>query len=175
MGLGFAVHRHDDMRSCGATTIVENQTTVFANGLLIAVNGDPNSHGSGDLVAGSNQVFIGGIAVVNNTPDIAGADSLCPSVGGAHCSPVTADGSHNVFVGDIPGDPDTGYSGQNGNGDSESEPDPGTTPGPTMDTPGVKLYASGSYIRLFDSDGVALSTDNMNYSIAQINDKLNTI
>jgi len=95
-----AVHRHTDPRSCGATTVVENQTTVFANGLLIAVNGDPNSHGSGGLISGSNQVFIGGIAVVNNTPDGASADSLCPGSGGAHCSPVTAGGSSNVFVGD---------------------------------------------------------------------------
>ena len=47
-----------------------------------------------------DNVFIGGIAVVNHTPDGAAADSLCPPLGGAHCSPSTAAGSPNVNVGD---------------------------------------------------------------------------
>lgn len=94
------VHRHTDPRSCGATTVVAGQSTVFANGLLIAVNGDPNTHGAGALIAGSNKVFINGKPVVNHTPDSANPDSLCPPLGGAHCAPVTAGGSPNVFVGD---------------------------------------------------------------------------
>jgi hypothetical protein len=95
-----AIHRNNDLRSCGAKTIVVGQSKVYANGELVAVNGDPNTHGNGGLIAGSRRVFINGKAVVNHTPDGANPDDLCPDPGGAHCSPVTAGGSPNVFVGD---------------------------------------------------------------------------
>ena len=91
------VHRHDDARVCGATTIATDHK-VFANNKLIAVNGDVNSHGGGALVAGSNNDYCGGILVVNHTPDGSAADSLCPLA--PHCAPVTAAGSPDVFVGD---------------------------------------------------------------------------
>ncbi len=91
------VHRHDDARVCGATTIATDHK-VFANNKLIAVNGDVNSHGGGALVAGSNNVYAGGKKVVNHTPDGSAADSLCPLA--PHCAPVTAAGSPDVFVGD---------------------------------------------------------------------------
>jgi hypothetical protein len=42
--MSIPVHRDTDSRVCGATTVVENQSSVFANGLLIATFGDPNSH-----------------------------------------------------------------------------------------------------------------------------------
>ena len=98
--MSIAVHRHGDARACGATTIFRGQSTVFANSKLIAVNGDPNTHGAGNLVAGSNNVFINSIAVVNHSADGSAADNLCPSAGGTHCAPVTAAGSPDVFVGD---------------------------------------------------------------------------
>jgi uncharacterized Zn-binding protein involved in type VI secretion len=92
----IAVHRQNDARVCGATTVVVGQDSVFANDKLIAVNGDPNTHGAGNLVAGSNHVFVNGIAVVNNTPDSAASDNaLHPPT-----STKTAAGSPNVFVGD---------------------------------------------------------------------------
>tara|TARA_B100000287_G_scaffold117860_1_gene109744 strand:- start:1428 stop:1715 length:288 start_codon:yes stop_codon:yes gene_type:complete len=91
------IHRHGDTRACGATTIVSGQSTVFANEKLVAVNGDPNSHGGGALIAGSKNVFIKGIAVVNHTPDGASADSLLINL---HSAPVTASGSPDVNVGD---------------------------------------------------------------------------
>ena len=94
------VHRHTDSRICGATTIVTNQSTVYANGLLIAVNGDPNTHGGGNLIANCNNVFIEGKMVVNNTPDNANPDSLCVPIGPPHCNPYTNQGSPNVFIGD---------------------------------------------------------------------------
>ena len=93
----IAIHRHGDSRVCGATTVVANQSTVFANDKLIAVNGDPNSHGGGALIAGSNNVFINKIAVVNHTPDGASADALLINL---HAAPATAEGSPDVFVGD---------------------------------------------------------------------------
>ena len=93
-----AVHRHSDLRVCGATTVVSGQSNVYANSLLISVNGDPNSHGGGALSAGSRRVYINSIAVVNNTPDGAAADSLCPIP--PHCAPITAGGSPDVYVGD---------------------------------------------------------------------------
>ena len=95
-----AIHRHEDARTCGATTVVSGNTTVYANSKLISINGNVNSHGAGALTAGSGDVFIGGIAIVNNTPDGAAADSLCIPLGGAHCSPSTAAGSPDVNVGD---------------------------------------------------------------------------
>ena len=42
-------HRETDSRNCGATTIVEGQSTVFNNGKLWAVDFDPNTHGAGNL------------------------------------------------------------------------------------------------------------------------------
>jgi uncharacterized Zn-binding protein involved in type VI secretion len=95
-----AVHRHSDERACGATTVVSGNGTVYANNLLVSVNGDPNTHGDGTLIAGSNRVFVQGIAVVNNSADGSNPDALCIPLGGAHCAPVTAGGSPNVFVGD---------------------------------------------------------------------------
>ena len=47
-----SVHRDGDGRICGATTIVSGNSTVYANNKLVAVNGDPNSHGGGGLIAG---------------------------------------------------------------------------------------------------------------------------
>jgi uncharacterized Zn-binding protein involved in type VI secretion len=94
------VHRDTDARACGAKTKVVGQTTVKANGLLVAVNGDPCDHGGGELIAGSDNVKIGGKLVVNHTPDGSAADGLCPPLGGAHCAPETAQGSGDVNVGD---------------------------------------------------------------------------
>ena len=71
-----AVHRNGDARTCGATTVVTINSTVFANGKLISVNANENSHGSGALTAGSNHMYCHSTLVVNNTPDGAAADSL---------------------------------------------------------------------------------------------------
>ena len=95
-----AIHRHGDLRSCGATTIVSGQSSVFANGKLVSVNGDNNTDGGGALSAACRSVYAGGILVVNHTPDSAAPDGLCPIPGGPHCAPETAEGSPNVFVGD---------------------------------------------------------------------------
>ena len=95
-----AIHRDTDARTCGASTVVAGNTTVKANNLLVSVNGDPNSHGSGALIAGSKKVFVHNILVVNHTPDGAAPDALCPPLGGAHCGPATAQGSPDVNVGD---------------------------------------------------------------------------
>lgn len=92
------IHRHGDSRVCGATTVVQGQSSVYVGNELVAVDGDPNSHGGGALNAGSNSVFVNSKAVVNHTPDTAAADSLCPIP--PHCGPDTAGGSDSVFVGD---------------------------------------------------------------------------
>ncbi len=63
---------------------------------LCAVEGDPNSHGGGELIAENPQtVFINNIPVIDHAPDPAQADSYCPAPG--HCNPETAEGSPNVF------------------------------------------------------------------------------
>ena len=91
-----AVHRHGDARVCLATTIVLGQCTVYANGRLVSVKEDINTHGAGALIAGSNNVFSEGKAVVNNTPDAALIDTL----GHGPALTKTAGGSSNVNVGD---------------------------------------------------------------------------
>jgi uncharacterized Zn-binding protein involved in type VI secretion len=63
---------------------------------LWAVEGDPNSHGGGDLIASNPKtVYINNISVIEHE-DPANADSLCDS--DAHCSPSTSSGSSTVFV-----------------------------------------------------------------------------
>jgi len=37
------VHRDTDPRICGCKTIVVGNSTVFANGLLVSVDGDPDT------------------------------------------------------------------------------------------------------------------------------------
>lgn len=96
--MSISVHRNDDSRKCGAKTIVSGQSTVFANGKLIAVDGDKNDHGQGSLTANCNKVFINGKLIVKKG-NSAESDSLCSSEGGDHCSPDAISGSENVFVG----------------------------------------------------------------------------
>jgi len=100
--MGNAIHRQDDSRSCGATTVVSGQSIVYAGGKLVAVDGDKNSHGNGDLIAATKNVFINGKMVVNvvNVGDSASADDLCPTAGGNHCAPSASSGLGTVIVGD---------------------------------------------------------------------------
>jgi hypothetical protein len=90
-------HRNSDIRTCGATTIVSNQSTVYVNGELWAVAGDPNSHGGGNLVNSGSTVFVEGANVIVNAPDSASPDGLCPIPGGNHCNPATSGGSPDVY------------------------------------------------------------------------------
>lgn len=90
-------HRHGDGRICDATTKVEGQDSVFVNGRLWAVTGDPNTHEKGELVASpDSSVLIGGIPVVTHSPTGALPDKSCDTLGGAHCAPLTSSGSGDV-------------------------------------------------------------------------------
>lgn len=91
------IHRATDSRTCGAATLVTNQSTVFAEGLLCAVNGDPNDHGSGELIASGSTVFIEGKAVVI-AGDNASPDTFCLIVGPPHCNPQAVGKSGTVFA-----------------------------------------------------------------------------
>lgn len=52
-------HRDGDLRTCGATTVVTGQSTVYVNNKLWAVEGDLNDHGQGALRAVLSQdIFI---------------------------------------------------------------------------------------------------------------------
>lgn len=93
-----AIHRSTDSRICGASTVVSGNGTVFANNLLVSVDGDPNSHGGGNLSASTNQIYVENKMVVE-VGDSASPDSLCPIPGGPHCGPNSSSGSGNVFVG----------------------------------------------------------------------------
>jgi hypothetical protein len=92
------VHRDGDGRVCGASTVVVRQSTVYANGKLWAVQGDPNSHGGGALSASGSGVFVESTPVIVHAPDSAAPDALCIPIGGLHCAPATASGSPDVFA-----------------------------------------------------------------------------
>jgi uncharacterized Zn-binding protein involved in type VI secretion len=80
-------HLHGDPRTCGATTIVTGQTTVYVDGKLWAVEGDLNTHGGGALIATGDPVQINGKKVIVHTPDNASPDNE------DHADPATAAGS----------------------------------------------------------------------------------
>lgn len=72
-------HRHNDSRSCGATTIVTGQSTVKVNGILWAVEGDADTHcGGGALSAiyGGKNVYIENKLVICAMGDTAAPDKL---------------------------------------------------------------------------------------------------
>lgn len=89
-------HRHGDYRICGATTVVQNQSTVFVNNKLWAVRDSHNSHGDGGLINTGTTVFIENKPVIVLYPDHANPDHLCPF--DHHCDPETATASPNVFA-----------------------------------------------------------------------------
>ena len=93
------IHRLGDSRTCGATTVAQ-QNSVRANNRFISIQGDPNTHGGGALRATETvgKVRIGGIPVILQN-DPASADSLCPPLGGNHCSPNASSASPNVRAG----------------------------------------------------------------------------
>lgn len=92
-------HRATDTRSCGATTVVNGQNFVRVDGLLWSVNGDPNTHGGGQLIASKTYVKINGLSVIV-IGDSASADSLCGVRGQppTHCNPQAITGSATVTV-----------------------------------------------------------------------------
>ncbi len=93
------VHRQSDSRSCGATTIAR-VSNVRVNNRNISVDGDPNTHGGGNLKASVTvgKVRANGIPVVVLN-DSASPDSLCPIPGGPHCEPKATSASENVRAG----------------------------------------------------------------------------
>lgn len=92
-------HRHGDARTCGATTVVIGQSTTYVDGRLWAVEGDVNTDGDGQLIPSVAGVLIEGKRVIVHAPDDAVPDDLCLPVGGAHCEPMTAEGSSDTFAG----------------------------------------------------------------------------
>lgn len=92
----FQIHRDTDPRSCGASTTVQNQSSVYVNNLLWAVKGSFNSHGAGGLINSGTTVFVENTPIIVNAPDAAQPDNLCP-VSAEHCNPFTAGGSSDCF------------------------------------------------------------------------------
>ena len=93
------VHRERDSRTCGASTVTRI-TNVRVNNRAISVEGDTNSHGAGALKATltGGKVRAGNIPVILQA-DPSAPDSLCPPLGGAHCSPNASSASPNVRAG----------------------------------------------------------------------------
>lgn len=94
-------HRNGDKRSDStqSTTIVSNQSTVFVNNKLWAVEGDMESDGMGQLISKSaGTVFVNGIKIIVEGTDDASPDPLCALLGGEHCHPHANEGSSDVFA-----------------------------------------------------------------------------
>jgi uncharacterized Zn-binding protein involved in type VI secretion len=84
------IHRNGDARACGASTIATNQSSVYINGQLVAVENDQNSHGGGGLISISNKgvyaetkkiIIVGDTA---QTPDISNHNNTQPVSGSAN-------------------------------------------------------------------------------------------
>jgi len=91
--MSFKAHKEDDSRACGATTIVQNQSTVYVNNKLWAVKGSINSHGAGGLLNSTGStVLIENIEVIVHGPDLAEIDGL----GHEAAEDETATGSDDV-------------------------------------------------------------------------------
>lgn len=94
----YGAHRNGDSRSCGASTVVNNQSTVYVNNQLWAVKDTVNNHGNGQLINSTGStVIIENKEVIVHGPDMAQPDNLCP-VAPQHCNPFTAEGSGDVFA-----------------------------------------------------------------------------
>lgn len=90
-------HIHGHKRICGASTTVENQSTVYVNSQLWAVKDTTNSDGNGQLINSSGStVIIENKPVIVHGPDHAHPDNKCPL--DKHCDPYTAEGSDNVYA-----------------------------------------------------------------------------
>lgn len=61
------VHRHGDLRECGASTIATTSKT-FVNSKLVAVHGDMSNHGGSGLVC-SSTLYVEGkpVAKIDDT------------------------------------------------------------------------------------------------------------
>jgi hypothetical protein len=133
-----AVHRHGDLRTCGATTTVTGQNSVFINGKLASVLDDPNSHGRGQLTASNNtgSVFVGGKLLVlldsGSQPDL-----LCQVIGPPHCNPRASSASPDVFACDGPAGAAAGGNAGGGGGGVG-----GGAAGPSQNTPSRNIPAS---------------------------------
>ena len=88
------VHCDTHIRSCGATTKVIGQSTVYLNGKLVSVEGDICSHGGGALKASNNtgNWYINGKKVVFNN------SSAYPDDIG-HINPKASSGSSDCWAG----------------------------------------------------------------------------
>ena len=86
------IHRNNDKRMCGATTIVTGQSTVYLNGELISVEGDQCTHGNGELKADTNtgKLWINGKKVVYN-----GSNAYPDRFG--HLNPSASSGSSEAY------------------------------------------------------------------------------
>lgn len=67
------IHRENDQRYCGASTISEGQSKVFVAGQKVAVVGDPETHGEGRFIDNAHKMLIAGKRIIT-IDDLAEAD-----------------------------------------------------------------------------------------------------
>ena len=73
---------------------MQGQDFVFANGKLVAVQNDPETHGAGNLIPSHHGIFINGIPIIVHNPDLASVDDA----GHIPTQTETAAGSPNVLA-----------------------------------------------------------------------------
>ena len=91
------LHRNGDLRWCGAATNA-GTSSVYANGILVSVQGDGNTHLAGSLAASNtSNIYAEGKKVVL-VGSVAAPDLKCPPVPpNIHCNPGAGTGSSDVF------------------------------------------------------------------------------
>lgn len=89
------VHRNLDSRLCGARTDATGQSTVYVDGVLVAVEGDIDNHSKGGaLKPTNNSVYVNGKKL-----SAIGDPALTDTVGDqTHHNTNAKDGSTAVFV-----------------------------------------------------------------------------
>lgn len=95
--MSFPVHTHGQMRACSALTTVIGQFHVYVDGQLWAVDGDPNSHGLGNLKTSTSWLKINGKGIIAHKPDVA---YVADSLGHTPAATKTAEGAAWMTVKD---------------------------------------------------------------------------
>jgi len=130
----------------------------------------PNPFHQTEYATGSPDVFVNG-AKCTRIDDT----TTCGDPATAGSSTVFVNGKSVHRKGDATGGHGSFVANESASGSDNVIAGDSMAPAAASAPGGTTLYADGSYIRLVDSAGVALSSDNLNDTVDQINNKLSSI
>jgi hypothetical protein len=136
--MSFPIHRNTDKRSCGAQTIAIGQSTVFINGLLASVEGDPNTHKKGELLATMND----GSIFINNKKVVMKGSASKPDL--LHLKSPALGASPNVYASGGKGPAAAASAGATASQAAQSGGTNGSMGGGGVSDPAVQRNADGS-------------------------------